>query len=321
LLAASAHIAGGIVVWLWLGWQVHTRWHGWLRRFGVLTMIGVTVSIHWTIWMDPDWVRALVAIPMFLFLAKTWEIAAQNTSANAQISSFGQLAIWALCVPEGHVAHEAEERRTLGATGWTRIARGAIKVISLAGLLYLNQIADLTFIPGLEVTWMCFVVYITFSGLWDLIAGTAALMGISISPMFDAPPIARNPREFWGRRWNLWFTKSAHRLIFVPLGGRNRPLLAVSAVFVVSALLHEAIVMLGLKAFDGRMLVFFSIHGLATIGFTLLKQRWPTPWPRPIAVSLHFLWMVATTPLFMGPADDMMAISGWTLEMAINLGV
>jgi len=319
LLAASAHIAGGIAIWLLIGWQVHSQWRGWLRRFGVLAMLGVTVSIHSTIWMEPNWVRALIAIPMFLFLAKTWELASQKTSSASQISSFWQLAIWALCVPEGHWVQEAEERRDLRVIGRTRLARGAIKAISLVALLYANQVADLTVIPGLEVTWMCFVVYVTFSGLWDIIAGTAALIGISISPMFDAPPLARNPRDFWGRRWNLWFTQSAHRLLFVPLGGRDRPLLAVSAVFVVSALLHEVIVMLGLKTFDGRMLLFFSIHGLATIGFTLVRQRWPTPWPRPIAVSLHFLWMVATTPLFMGPADDITAISSWTLEMAINL--
>ena len=312
------HIVLGIGVWLILGWHVLSTWTGWLRALGVLAMLVVSISIYWTIWSEPMWLRTLMAIPMFLFIGKTWEVAARRISPSFQLQSPSALALWALCIPEGRWPSEPEERQQQRALGRVRLTRGVFKAAAFAGFLYLNQEVRLDEVFGLKMTWMCFTLYVLFSGLWDLIAGSLSSLGIAVSPMFDAPPLARNPRDFWGRRWNLWFTQSAHRLIFVPLGGRSRPLLAVSGVFIVSALLHEVIIGLGLQTVDGRMLVFFGLHGVATVAFTLFDHRWPKPWPRPLAISLHFVWFLSTASWFMSPADDATGMSSWTLEAAIG---
>lgn len=312
----SAYIIATLIAWLSLGWCVHNRLSGLLRASGLVLMAVLTVSVHWHLWDSPAWTRTIIAIPMFLFLGKTWKLAARATSPTVALSSISDFTVWAVAIPEGHWVIDSDARSKERARSRTRILRSLLKGTALVSLLYLNQTADLTVLPGLLSTWMCFTLYLTFSGLWDMVAGTAGLVGISIGPMFNAPPIARNPRDFWGRRWNLWFTSTAHQLIFLPLGGRERPALAVSAVFVFSALLHEAIIALGLKAFDGRMIVFFIMHGIAAGLFTLFSRRWPKPWPRPVAVAAHFVWMVASASWFMGPMDDCISMSQWTLESA-----
>ena len=312
-----AHIVLALAIWLILAWHVLSAWSGLGRTLGVIAMLLAPASIHWTIWNEPAWLRTLLAICMFLFIGKTWEIAARKTSPAFPIHSPRELVLWALCMPEGRWPSDPDERRHYRKIGRVQVSRGGLKMVFFAGFLYLNQVADIDQFMGLKMMWMCFTVYVLFSGLFDLIAGLIASTGVAVSVMFNAPPIARNPRDFWGRRWNLWFTQAANRLIFQPLGGRNRPLLAASAVFIVSAVMHEVIIMLGIQAFDGRMLVFFGVHGLATIAFTVFDHRWPKPWPRPIAVSLHFLWFLATAAWFMGPADDATGMSTWTLEAAI----
>ena len=319
MLEITTHIAAALFAWIILGWHAHNTWTGHLRRAALVAMIIAPVSIFWTLWPYPNWIRALMAIIMFLFLGKTWELGVRKPSRTAKLDAPMDFLIWTICVPEGRWVASKDERKALRKMAAIRLARSTTKGAFLVGLLYLNQIVDMGAIFVLQMTWMGFITYLLFSGLWDAVAGLIALLGIEVSPMFNAPPLARNPRDFWGRRWNLWFTSSAHRLIFLPLGGQGRPLFAVCGVFFISAWLHEVIAILGLKTFDGRMLVFFTLHGIATIVFTMFDHRWRKPWPRPVAVGLHFIWMVATLQWFMGPADDMMNMSSWTLEATMNL--
>ena len=318
LTGTPFYIIVALLSWLSLGWVVHHRWTGTIRRVGVLVMALLPMSIFVLLWSHPPWIRACMAIIMFLFLGKTWEIGTGLLSPSARLNEPIDFLIWSLASPEGHRVDSTEERTAVRCAARTQIIRGIVKGAAFIGLLYLNQSVSLDQVPGLITVWMGFIVYIMFSGLVDIIAGIEGLLGIVVHPMFNAPPIARNPRDFWGRRWNLWFTKTAHRLIFNPLGGRRRPWIAVTAVFIVSAWLHEVISMLSLKVFDGRMLVFFAIHGMATLMFTVFDRYQPEPFPRPVAIVMHFAWMATTLPWFMGPADDMMGISEWTLESAIE---
>ena len=95
-------------------------------------------------------------------------------------------------------------------------------------------------------------------------------------------------------------------------------MVAGSAVFFVSAMLHEVIASVGLKQLDGRMTVFFGIHGLATLVFTAWSHRWPNPLPRPLAIGLHFLWMMLTVHWFIDPMDGFIHVSKWNLENTLQ---
>jgi len=77
------------------------------------------------------------------------------------------------------------------------------------------------------------------------------------------PFAARSIAEFWGRRWNLWMSDWFRYVMFKPL--RRHPLLAVWLVFVLSGLLHEYVLNLGLwlatgQKLFGTMMIYFLLQ-------------------------------------------------------------
>ena len=116
--------------------------------------------------------------------------------------------------------------------------------------------------------------------------------------VFVAPMAARSPREFWGRRWNMTFRNTSHRLIFAPLQAQS-PVLAGALVFLWSAALHEYLVIASLRTSTGEMGAFFVIHGIAALLDTRFRAR--APLPKAMGIGLHWLWMWCTSPLFFAP--------------------
>ena len=160
-----------------------------------------------------------------------------------------------------------------------------------------------------------FFLYTFFSCLTDLVHTPFLLLGIDTAPVFNAPFLSRNLRDFWGRRWNLFFTRMCNRLIFQKLFGPERPVLGAAAVFGFSAILHEYMVWVSTESFDGRMLLFFTIHGLVTIGSTMFA-KWigrKTLMPRIPAITLHFVFFTITAPLFFGPVNEIFRMHTWVL--------
>ena len=103
--------------------------------------------------------------------------------------------------------------------------------------------------------------------------------------------------------------------MFQPLGGARRPIIAGLAVFGFSAVMHEYMVFVSLERFDGRMLGFFALHGMVTMLYTMVaKLGRTTAVPQPIAVAIHFVWFIATAPLFFGPVDEIFGLTEWSLS-------
>ena len=214
-----------------------------------------------------------------------------------------------MCVDQPEKKDECRQR------GRRSAIRVALKAIAVTSLLAINSSFPLQQYFWLELLWMMFIVYTVFSGLTDLIHTPFLLMGIDTAPVFNAPFLARNLRDFWGRRWNLFFTRICNRLIFQKLIGPERPVLGATTVFLFSAILHEYMVWVSLERFDGRMLLFFTLHGFATIATTMVAH-WvgrKTLMPRIPAIMLHFVFFTATAPLFFGPVSEIFRFHTWTL--------
>lgn len=103
---------------------------------------------------------------------------------------------------------------------------------------------------------------------------------------------ARSLADFWGRRWNVWMSDWFREIIFLPL--RARPLRAMFLVFLVSGIIHEAVVNLGFWLITGR-----SLFGSMMAYFVLqaaglwVERMWLVGFPR---VTRLFAWAVVLGP-------------------------
>lgn len=81
--------------------------------------------------------------------------------------------------------------------------------------------------------------YMEFSSYVDLVRGISGLFGISLSPNFRQPFLARSPMDLW-QRWHISLTRWIGDYLYLPLLLRTRSvLISVIAMFAVIGALHE----------------------------------------------------------------------------------
>jgi len=116
--------------------------------------------------------------------------------------------------------------------------------------------------------------------------------GRLLPPLHDEPILARGLSEFWGRRWNLWFSDWFRSAIFDRF--RQRPQLALLLVFVVSGLMHEWVINLPLYLVTGRrlfgsMMLYFLLQAAGVlIEHRLLRRN--------ALAKFLFVWLVVLGP-------------------------
>jgi len=199
------------------------------------------------------------------------------------------------------------------AEGLRRLRRAALELPPFAALVLVHLAwPGLHANPWVEAFWALWLTWLGVSAFVDLVSGVAMQTGIAVAEAFDVPPLARSPRDFWGRRWNLVVHDMVLRHVFLPLGGLRRPLRATFWVFAMSGLIHELFVLMALghpARHSGFMMLFFGLHGLAVMA-QLWWDRGPgrrRSMPRPLAVALHLGWMTLTSPLFFAPIGEVFA--------------
>jgi hypothetical protein len=89
--------------------------------------------------------------------------------------------------------------------------------------------------------------------------------GVNARHIMDKPVLARSLAEFWGRRWNLAFRDLMHKLVFQPLALRVGVAWATIAVFLVSGLIHDAVISFAAGAGFGLPTLYFLIQGTAVL--------------------------------------------------------
>ena len=147
--------------------------------------------------------------------------------------------------------------------------------------------------PGIVRSYCCLPIIMLFG------EAVGPVMQISYFPTGKIPPahhdrpwLAKSLQEFWGRRWNTWFSDICRTLIFRPLG--RWPLLAMIGVFLFSGIIHELLINLPFhlsegKALYGSQILFFALQAFG-IWFDrtfLSGQSW---------IRRFWAWGIVTIP-------------------------
>jgi alginate O-acetyltransferase complex protein AlgI len=114
--------------------------------------------------------------------------------------------------------------------------------------------------------------------------------GRLLPTLHNRPWRARSVADFWGRRWNLWFSDWSHT-IFQRL--RRRPVFALVLIFAVSGLLHEWVINVPLYFITGRMLfgTMMLYFLLQAVGVLVERRFKGHP-----ACRVAFTWLVVLAP-------------------------
>jgi alginate O-acetyltransferase complex protein AlgI len=88
---------------------------------------------------------------------------------------------------------------------------------------------------------------------------------VNAPPLMSAPLRSTSLGEFWGRRWNLGFSQLAHELIFRPLHRAWGPKVTGFLVFVISGLIHDAVISLPAGGGYGMPTMYFMIQGVGVV--------------------------------------------------------
>jgi hypothetical protein len=125
------------------------------------------------------------------------------------------------------------------------------------------------------------------AALWRLSGGTAR-------EFMTAPMLALTPADFW-RRYNRPVQQFFHENVFLPFGGRRRPVLATMMVFVVSALVHEYVFGIIIGRIQGYQTLFFLTQGLAVIATLRVRPQGGMKW---IAIAATLTFNLVVSVLF-----------------------
>ncbi len=200
-----------------------------------------------------------------------------------------------------------------------RTVNGFIKAFVLAPVLLGPSKISLLARPGsdwldLAVVFYAFpfYLYLNFSGYTDMMIGIARLCGFTTLPEnFNAPYLARNCQDFWGR-WHMSLSGWIRDYLFTPLSlAIHRRLPAkYHALALAAAVLLTFVVVGGWHGTTGAFVVFGLMHGIGVLAVALwdglLKKRLgragrkafvEKPWVRVAAVALTFHYVAAAMML------------------------
>lgn len=116
--------------------------------------------------------------------------------------------------------------------------------------------------------------------------------GRLLPSIHNRPWLAQSVADFWGNRWNLWFSDWSRYAIFRPL--RSRPVFALILVFAVSGLLHEWVINVPLYFVTGRvlfgtMMLYFLLQAVGVLVERRFKKH---PY-----CMVAFAWLVVFAPV------------------------
>ena len=90
-------------------------------------------------------------------------------------------------------------------------------------------------------------------------------LGVNAQPFLNSPYRAVSLADFWGKRWNMAFRRLSHDFIFEPLRHKLNLSMAMFPTFLVSGLLHEAIISLPVNAGYGSPTLYFFLQWMGIV--------------------------------------------------------
>ncbi len=276
-----------------------SRDHSRLMRVGAFSACALPFLLP----NDEPFFRAAAALLTWFFLVKTLQYTAGHEKPRGFVDVLQFLTIPA--VVRWEVPRRKDPRRAR-----QTLLRGLVQ-LGLALLLVLAVLQlDRTHLVQLITTQVG--IYLSLAGALNLAVVTLALRGLDYDDPFDNPLAARTPGEFWGRRWNTWVNHMLYLYVFVPLGGRRRPVRGTLAAFAISGALHEGFVVVGTRDFTGWMGGFFLVQGVLVVAtsqsrsFRRLARRAPV-----LSWAFTLLAMLTTGVMLVRGADGIDPSDAW----------
>ncbi len=169
-------------------------------------------------------------------------------------------------------AHDAPLR------GWVHLGIGAVLFFGVAPRLSHPLAAGWAAMGGL-INGMHFGAFHLLACYWQRRGRRAPLV-------MDRPLASRTLAEFWGRRWNTAFHILGERLVFRRLVRKCGAVRAMLTVFLVSGLVHDAVITLPARAGWGLPTLYFLLQGAGV----MTERRWRLR-------SRAWVWGVTGLPL------------------------
>lgn len=226
-------------------------------------LVVLPIAAGWLTAVLPAWVR-MWAVAVSIYAGFKWATFALSPAARrASIAkAAGYLFLWTGVDAEAFFGSRkrAEQPR------WTELAWAADQ--TAIGFLLLFGIAP-HFIASqpLFAGWLTMtgVVSILHFGVSHFLSLAWRRAGVNARHIMDKPLLARSLADFWGRRWNLAFRDLMHQFVFQPLVLQMGVAWATLAVFLVSGLIHDAVISLAAGAGFGLPTLYFLIQGVAVL--------------------------------------------------------
>jgi hypothetical protein len=181
---------------------------------------------------------------------------------------------------------------------WNILLHLAVLGAAFAGLARLGSVPESGRAFARAVFGAAFV-YAFMETLSDAIRLIHRMVGIEVSPIQDAPILARSLGEFWSERWNrpvsVWLRETA----FLPLARLRYPTLGLVAAFCLSAGIHAYFYAVPLGGQAALMVAaFFVVQAVMIVAEKRLRVR---AWPAPAARAWTLILLLACSPLFVEP--------------------
>lgn len=105
------------------------------------------------------------------------------------------------------------------------------------------------------------LIFVLHFGLFHVLSLCWRTQGIYAEPIMNWPILACSLSDFWGRRWNLAFRDVAFGHLFRPFARRIGAAEATMLVFIVSGLVHEAVISFPVGAGWRGPTAYFTVQG------------------------------------------------------------
>jgi hypothetical protein len=102
-------------------------------------------------------------------------------------------------------------------------------------------------------------------GSFQLLALLWRFLKVDAQPLMRRPLHAASLAEFWGRRWNAAFNQLAYDIVFWPMARKVGARTAAVSVFLVSGLIHDAVISLPAGGGYGLPTAYFLLQAAASL--------------------------------------------------------
>jgi alginate O-acetyltransferase complex protein AlgI len=205
----------------------------------------------------PAWLVMWLLAACLYFCLKALVLMKTSNSVRAS-----EVTVWLLFCPTLNLAGFL--RRSVASPGDARrlAFTGLVNLIFGAALLWVA-------VPWLAKTpmvaaWagMTGLVFMLHFGCFHLVTAFWMKMDLATEPLMKSPIVAGSLADFWGRRWNTAFRDAMNLLVFRPVAARWNAKGAHWLVFLISGLLHEAVISVPAGAGWGGPTAYFLLQAL-----------------------------------------------------------